>query len=342
MLTSVSGGTGAANTTAYTYDAANNVASLVMPGGSCPATPVIPNSTGCVSFAYNNAERRNLVTFPSGAKTATTYDPSSRPTSITTSNSSGAVLVSRAYAHTTATGPAADTALVGTTTDQAGKITTYRYDAANRLVNATAKNSGGSITGQQTFTYDLNGNRTQQVITGSSLGAAGTTNYAYNAADQLCWMGTSSTCTGTTFTNNLLNQVTQESSSLTGITRYVRDPAGTLIGMQDNSGANYYYTLDNVGSVLMLINGSQTAAATYTYAPYGNTLTNTGTGGVNTTNHCRYATGYTDPTGLTKLGARYYNPTIGRFTQTDPSGQEQNVYGCATNNGTVPQTVFLA
>ncbi|MFF7360761.1 RHS repeat-associated core domain-containing protein, partial [Streptomyces sp. NPDC008125] len=35
---------------------------------------------------------------------------------------------------------------------------------------------------------------------------------------------------------------------------------------------------------------------------------------------------YTDPTGLYKMGARYYDPTLGRFTQPDPSGQETNPY----------------
>ncbi|MFF7365851.1 RHS repeat-associated core domain-containing protein, partial [Streptomyces sp. NPDC008125] len=35
---------------------------------------------------------------------------------------------------------------------------------------------------------------------------------------------------------------------------------------------------------------------------------------------------YTDPTGLYKMGARYYDPTLGRFTQPDPSGQEANTY----------------
>ena len=233
------------------------------------------------------------------------------------------------------------------------------------------RDGGGTVTGTQAFTFDLNGNRTQQVVTGTSLGTAGTTNYAYNAADQLCWSGagTSGTCTppagatsysydgqgnqtsggntyngfdqltgttsggtlthayagttnnerysstGTSFTTSLLNQVTQETTAL-GVTRYVRDPNGTLIGMQDNSGANYYATLDNVGSVLLMTDNTQAAAAAYTYDPYGVTLTSTGPqAGVN---HYRYATGYTDPTGLIKLGARYYNPTTRPLHPTRP------------------------
>ncbi|UKA77446.1 hypothetical protein LFT46_09110 [Arthrobacter sp. FW306-07-I] len=40
--------------------------------------------------------------------------------------------------------------------------------------------------------------------------------------------------------------------------------------------------------------------------------------------------------GSPKFGARYYNPTIGRFTQPDPSTHESNRYlyalACPTNN----------
>ena len=41
----------------------------------------------------------------------------------------------------------------------------------------------------------------------------------------------------------------------------------------------------------------------------------------------RFGGGYTDAaTGLIKLGVRYYDPTQGRFTQQDPTGQEANSY----------------
>ncbi|MEY7975458.1 RHS repeat-associated core domain-containing protein [Streptomyces pilosus] len=50
----------------------------------------------------------------------------------------------------------------------------------------------------------------------------------------------------------------------------------------------------------------------------------------------RYAGTYLDPTGLYKMGHRYYDPTLGRFTQPDPSGQETNPYlhasGDSNNN----------
>jgi RHS repeat-associated protein len=53
--------------------------------------------------------------------------------------------------------------------------------------------------------------------------------------------------------------------------------------------------------------------------PYGKQLAATGT----IVNPWRYASGYYDTaTGLTKFGARYYNPDLGRFTQRDPSGKD--------------------
>ncbi|MEU7151180.1 RHS repeat-associated core domain-containing protein [Streptomyces sp. NPDC045456] len=36
--------------------------------------------------------------------------------------------------------------------------------------------------------------------------------------------------------------------------------------------------------------------------------------------------GYQDPTGLYHFEARYYDPSVGRFTQPDPSGQGKHPY----------------
>jgi RHS repeat-associated protein len=70
--------------------------------------------------------------------------------------------------------------------------------------------------------------------------------------------------------------------------------------------------------------------AGYSYDPYGVLRASTGTGTGDTTittaNPLRYTAGYRDDSGLYKLGFRYYDATLGRFTQPDPSGQEQNPY----------------
>lgn len=71
----------------------------------------------------------------------------------------------------------------------------------------------------------------------------------------------------------------------------------------------------------------------YSYSPYGEARS-TGTNvAVSTNNNLRYIAGYYDvASGLYKLGARFYDPTLGRFTQFDPSGQESNPFGYANCN----------
>jgi RHS repeat-associated protein len=63
----------------------------------------------------------------------------------------------------------------------------------------------------------------------------------------------------------------------------------------------------------------------YTYDPYGVTTETTSSGAV--ANPWRYTGQYQDAsTGLYKVGARYYQPELGRWTQQDPSGQDANAY----------------
>jgi RHS repeat-associated protein len=64
----------------------------------------------------------------------------------------------------------------------------------------------------------------------------------------------------------------------------------------------------------------------YTYSAYGVT-TETKAALTNVFNPWRYAGQYQDTTtGLYKMGARYYQAELGRWTQRDPSGQDANAY----------------
>ncbi|WP_420802456.1 RHS repeat-associated core domain-containing protein [Streptomyces taklimakanensis] len=57
----------------------------------------------------------------------------------------------------------------------------------------------------------------------------------------------------------------------------------------------------------------------------------------------RFTGAYLDPTGSYKMGARYYDPHLGRFPQSDPSGRETNSYLYATGdpvNRTDPTGLF--
>lgn len=58
----------------------------------------------------------------------------------------------------------------------------------------------------------------------------------------------------------------------------------------------------------------------------------TSTNAAVTANPLRYIGGYQEAANLYKLGARYYDATTGRFTQSDPAGQESNPYAYAGCN----------
>jgi RHS repeat-associated protein len=71
-------------------------------------------------------------------------------------------------------------------------------------------------------------------------------------------------------------------------------------------------------------------SAEFTYDPWGNLTHHAGAQADNI--KYRYAGGYLDTTtGLYKLGARYYNPTTGRFNQPDPA-QLTGGYTYASDN----------
>ncbi|MFD6802621.1 RHS repeat-associated core domain-containing protein, partial [Streptomyces cyaneofuscatus] len=88
-------------------------------------------------------------------------------------------------------------------------------------------------------------------------------------------------------------------------------------------GKNHYYLTDALGSVVALTDEAGTKVNTYAYSPRG---VQRATTTEQVPQPYRFAGGYQDPTGLYHFSARYYDPSIGRFTTPDPSGQEQNPY----------------
>ncbi|MFE6339062.1 RHS repeat-associated core domain-containing protein, partial [Streptomyces sp. NPDC057798] len=105
-------------------------------------------------------------------------------------------------------------------------------------------------------------------------------------------------------------------------TGFIREPAGTLNSMT-SGGKSYYYLTDATGNVLGLVDDAGKRTHTYAYGPTGLPR---GTTTEAVPQPYRYTGTYLDPTGLYKMGHRYYDPQLGRFTQPDPSGQESNPY----------------
>ncbi|MFJ4681674.1 RHS repeat-associated core domain-containing protein [Kitasatospora sp. NPDC088783] len=86
------------------------------------------------------------------------------------------------------------------------------------------------------------------------------------------------------------------------------------------NGATYHHLTDAQGSVTTVVDNAGQQADAYT--PHGTARTTTET----VPQHWRYTGAYLDPTGLYKMGARYHDPALARFTQPDPSGRETNTY----------------
>ena len=117
----------------------------------------------------------------------------------------------------------------------------------------------------------------------------------------------------TDFTTSALGL--QEADPPGQATYYTCDNSGNLISQRTPSGT-HYYILDALGSVVALTDDSGAVVGRYSYEPYGK-ATHSGT----VQSAFQFASGYHDSqTGLVKFGVRYYDPTLGRWTQEDSLG----------------------
>jgi RHS repeat-associated protein len=205
-----------------------------------------------------------------------------------------------------------------------GTPTSFRYNAANELCWAvsglTSNTCAAAPVGATTYSYDANGNEI-----GSSSGAAFTYNtknqttaithggvalspLTYSGADQTLRI----TAGSTTFNNGPPGL---QVSTVGGMsTYYLRDAQGRLIG--ERIGSNrYYYLTDALGSITAVVSDDGlTIGDRYGYDPYGSFTYQSGT----IANPWGYAGTYFDAaTGLYKIGKRYYDPSLGRWTQED-------------------------
>jgi RHS repeat-associated protein len=85
--------------------------------------------------------------------------------------------------------------------------------------------------------------------------------------------------------------------------------------MTNLSGNSYSYFTDGNGNVVDLTDAYGNSAAHYEYDPFGNLAAQTGT----LQQNYQWSSKETDAgTGLVYYGFRFYNPTLGRWSNRDP------------------------
>jgi RHS repeat-associated protein len=302
------------------YDAANRIERIYaqrVPGG-----PVLTD------FVYTFVDPetgldtglRHSVTDTDGNRTNYRYDLLGRLDLGEERSATGTLLNSYAYSY--------DANSNRTSQTVNGVTTTYDHNPADQLTRA----------GTTTFSYDANGNELSR-----SDGRAA----VYNPKDQassmtrpggsaipMSYSGTGQSrrvsAGGRTYQNNALGLGREQSAG--AFTTYLRDQEGLLLEQRGPSG-DHYYLFDGAGSVVAMTDASGNVATTYKYEPFGTLVSSTGT----VVNPWRWLAGlgvyWDEQVQLHKMGARYYDSTLGRFTQVDPvDGGALTAYDYAYQN----------
>ena len=264
---------------------------------------VVPSSTACAGepAGQPTAIRHSVTDALVGNTTAYCYDRNGR---LTSANTPG--------------GPTYAYGFDANTNRTSGPEGTHTVNSADQLSDSGfSYNSEGSLTaGGSLSTLAYNGLAQTTSITPAG-GSA--TAYSYAGGGQ-----TERTTAGpTTYTLGLLGVTVETTAGAT--TSYIRGPSGGLVAERTPTG-DFYYVYDGQGSVIALVDPTGTQRAAYTYDPYGDHATATAMNGTLPVNPWRWEASYLESTGLYKLGARYYDPHLGRFTQVDP------VEGGSANN----------
>ncbi|MER6290677.1 RHS repeat-associated core domain-containing protein [Streptomyces sviceus] len=326
--------------TKYTYNNNDVRKTTTYPGGtlqevgldksSRPQTIKVTSDQGTlVDLAYTYGYGTNSATDGNKIRTSTdnatglkrtyTYDGAGR-FSYAKEEKAGAIADSWQYCYDLAGN------LTSQGTDQGcPRGTTYTYNDAQQLT------SKSSTTG--TWSYDAIGNETAAASTDDYIRTGGTWSdhsqlssisvngktYAgqYGSTDQ-----SERIRLGDTYFHN--GPLGLAAKTTAGVDMgFNREPGGTLNSMT-TGGKTYFYLTDAIGSVVGLADEDGNKVDTYTYSPRGVRILAQSSEPV--AQPFRFAGNYQDPTGLYHLKARYYDANIGRFTQPDPSGLEENPY----------------
>ncbi|MBI2934047.1 MAG: RHS repeat-associated core domain-containing protein, partial [Chloroflexi bacterium] len=326
---------GSQDWTQYEYDSRSLLWKVYGPGGALAATLSYFDDYTLQGVAYNTAPAVAIDY---------QYNTANRLTSVVNRRGS-TTLRSFSYSYVNA---GKNTALRYSMTD-GGVTTTYGYNEMNHLTRA---DGGGML---RSWTYNANGNRMTQEINGvitnyqydnaGRLTQAGSTVYAwynngnlkqrgadplvsYDGADRATRINDiAMTYLGPDQTQRLSkgsvnyeydgtsSGPTVESPGQPTEKHFITSPSGRLIGLYFDNYM-YYYLFDGSDSVVGLVDNTGLVWNSYTYEPFGELLLAQEW----LSQPYKFHGGYYDSdTGFYKMGARYYEPGTGRFTQPEPA-----------------------
>ncbi|MDO9352433.1 MAG: RHS repeat-associated core domain-containing protein, partial [Solirubrobacteraceae bacterium] len=209
-----------------------------------------------------------------------------------------------------------------TTTTGAGALvaTTYAYNADNQLcwqatgTSATAC-SATAPAGATAYTYDGAGN---QLTGGVAMAWDGKNRLKTVAGGNVTTLSPTNgeiTGVGTSSYQNTVLGVGRTTVSGT-LAQIVRDPGSGEAVSQIAGGVKRWFVTDNIGSTIALVDGNAGVQKAYSYDVDGNASVTTPGSGPGT--QITYVGGLDVGNGLMHYGARYYQPSSGRWTQPDP------------------------
>lgn len=308
----------------YTHDLDGNTLTVTRADGSTATrtynnlgqlTRIIDATTTATlldeSYAYDTAGNLLSITRPDGTADTFTYDTLDRLTKAcyTTACASSTEVLEWTHDH-------ADNIL---TELRNGQTTTHTYNAkgqrtqtvdpATGTTNYTYDTRGQALTaGNKTFTY-TKGGRTATATT-----PAGTTAYKYDGDGRRlsATLGTAKT----TFEWDPFYRLANELDTNGALVRHYTHGDQPLTA-HDPTGAAAYFHTDRLGSVRAITDATGTVTSAGAWEPYGRPRAT----GPNNPNAppLGWLGQYQDPTGLTHLRARQYDPVAGMFFSPDPA-----------------------
>ncbi|WP_432990987.1 RHS repeat-associated core domain-containing protein [Dactylosporangium sp. CA-233914] len=296
-------------TQCYTYDDLARLTQAWTATDNCAATPsdtnhtMVGDSLGSTSAYWTSWTINDL-----GERTAQTQHNLGTGAGTTT-----------AYTYDGNGGHQPHTLTSTTSSGGASSSTGYSYDTAGNMVS---RNAGQ---GNQTLTWDDAGRLTKIATTGS------TSTFIYDAEGKLLIQRDPGS---TTLYLEGEQLVLNTSTGVVTGTRYCVLPGG-IVAIRSGSSTNYQFEFtDQHGTPTLYLDSTLQNATWRQTTPYGEPR---GTAATWPDNHGFLNAPAGTVTGLTRLGAREYDPATAQFISVDPvldgaDPQQVNGYGYARNN----------